>query len=662
MPPPRTAGPAPAAAAVTLAAAALAAVMAAPVLREPATRIFGTEIVGRHLDAYTVIAQFEEPGPLTLHSQPLTDLAGAALARHTGGVVAYNVVVLVSFPLAALTAFLFVLRLTGSRLAAVVAALGYAFSPFHLAHAAYHPHVAQVQWLPLYLLGLWLCLERFTTARGALLAAAAAVTVLTNFYGGFIAATLTPVAVVAFWLAVRREAPADAARHLWKTAATLAAVALAGVAYLYVVQAAAPLEEAQGRFPADDLGRYGALWWAYLLPPVEHPVAGEWARTALARAGVTDGLLEQQVASSLPLVALALAAVAGWLASGRGRSAPAVPAMLALGAAGLLLSLAPGQQIGGVPLPAPASILHDIAPMFRSYARFGVVVGLAVSTLAGIGAARLWDGRTMARRVVVAACVAAAVLELPLWPPWRSHDVLPTRAHRFAATLPDAARIIELGPPAKEDQPLPRLLGRPLAFLTTHIGEVADPWLAETLAGWGYTHALYRRPSDASRVLESRPLRGFRQLQAFADGAVMEIAPVGPPLAIRWDTGFYPREESASGTWRWMRENGRWTVINSGQSPIEATLDVEIAGFPGDREVEVLVNYVPYARLKVGAARTRHRLGPLVLRPEGTGILFRTTTPPVVADSVLGNGDPRLLSIAIWNWHWTRSDSDQGGR
>jgi hypothetical protein len=24
-----------------------------------------------------------------------------------------------------------------------------------------------------------------------------------------------------------------------------------------------------------------------------------------------------------------------------------------------------------------------------------------------------------------------------------------------------------------------------------------------------------------------------------------------------------------------------------------------------------------------------------------------------VAHSILGNGDPRSLSIAIWDWHWT---------
>jgi hypothetical protein len=195
----------PGAAGIAALAAILTALMAAPVLIEPTMRLFGTEIVGRHHDPYTVIAQFERPPGLTLYSQPATDFAGAALARVGGGVAAYNVIVLASFPLAALFTWMLVHRLTRSTLAAAFAALAFAFSVFHVAQSAYHPHVAQVQWIPLYLLALWLCLERFTAARGLCLAFAAALVALSNFYGGFIAAVMTPVAVGAFVLVSKRE-------------------------------------------------------------------------------------------------------------------------------------------------------------------------------------------------------------------------------------------------------------------------------------------------------------------------------------------------------------------------------------------------------------------------------------------------------------------------
>ena len=143
--------------ALTAAAAALLVtiVMAAPVIRAPSERIFGAEIVGRHHDPFTVMQQFERPLSLGVYWQPVTDLTGAALFRVTGAVPAYNWLVLLSFPLSAVAAFLLARHLALPPAGALLAALLFAFSPFHIAQAAYHPHIAQTQWLPLYLLALW---------------------------------------------------------------------------------------------------------------------------------------------------------------------------------------------------------------------------------------------------------------------------------------------------------------------------------------------------------------------------------------------------------------------------------------------------------------------------------------------------------------------------
>src|SRR5204863_4454180 len=136
-----------------------------------------------------------------LYSQPITDLTGAAIARFTGAVSAYNWLVLLSFPLSAATAYLLARHLALRPAAALFAALLFAFSPFHLAHAAYHPHIAQTQWLPLYLLALWRCMDDATWIAMGFLAVATAAVTLSNFYGGLIAAVITPVAIGGYWLA-----------------------------------------------------------------------------------------------------------------------------------------------------------------------------------------------------------------------------------------------------------------------------------------------------------------------------------------------------------------------------------------------------------------------------------------------------------------------------
>src|SRR5688500_10188455 len=107
--------------------------MAAFVIRAPSERVFGMEIVGRHHDPFTVMEQFEQPVSIGMYSQPVTDLTGASLARISGTVAAYNWLVLLSFPLSTVAAYLLARHLALSQAGAAVAAIAYAFSPFHIA-------------------------------------------------------------------------------------------------------------------------------------------------------------------------------------------------------------------------------------------------------------------------------------------------------------------------------------------------------------------------------------------------------------------------------------------------------------------------------------------------------------------------------------------------
>src|SRR5688572_23447063 len=280
--------------AVSAAAAVITAVIAAAVLRAPSERIFGMEIVGRHHDPFTVMQQFERPVALGMYSQPVTDITGALLARATGPIAAYNLLVLLSFPLAAATAYLLARHLTLSRYAAAVAALAYAFSPFHLAHAAYHPHIAQTQWIPLYLLALWRCLDAATPAAVAFLGLATLAVTLSNLYGGLIAAVITPVAVAAYWL-VMREADRRPTRSLTITVITLVLIAACGLTYVWYTAHAVMANRDAFVAPRRDLFLYSAQLRSYFVPPAAHPWFGGAVQRMWAAAGVRDGLLEQQV-------------------------------------------------------------------------------------------------------------------------------------------------------------------------------------------------------------------------------------------------------------------------------------------------------------------------------------------------------------------------------
>ena len=384
---------------VTALATAVTVVIAITTLRGPSERVFGMAIVGWHHDPFTVMRQFEGSARPEMYWQPVTDVPGGLLATMFGGTAAYNGIVLLSFPLAAAAAFLLARHLSLSAGGATLAAMAFAFAPFHIAHAAYHPHIAQVQWIPLYLLALWRCLDRASWTRAALLAGATVAVTLSNFYGGLIAAAITPVAIGAYAIA-RRSTATVRARDLALTFTLLAVLAMAGVAYIVIRAPELIANRAAFAFPPIDLERYRATAWSFLTPPVAHPVFGAAAIRFWDASGMRVGMLEQQVFLGWSVIALALVATARWLNDRRGL----VPVLVSIAGVALYFATSP-----------PAWLYHAL-PMFRSYARFGVVVQLMTALVAGMGFDWLWHAATWRGRTAAAVLTLLIVAEYAVSP------------------------------------------------------------------------------------------------------------------------------------------------------------------------------------------------------------------------------------------------------
>ena len=622
--------PAPRGAALAFAVASgVTLMMAAPVLRAPSERIFGSgAILGREdpgRDPLVVIGQFRTGEVARPYLQPLTDLPGRALARLIGPVAAYNAVVLATFPLAAAGAYLLSRHLLASHLAAMVAALAYAFLPFHVTQAGGHPHVAQTHWMALYFLALWRSVDRPSPLRAAWLVAAAVAVTASNFYGGLIAATLSPIALVAYGAAL----PAAPGESRWRrvaiTGAVLAAAAGAGGA---LVLRYAPDARALA-FDRADLFTWSAKWWSYLVPPAEHPLWGAAVRDFWARHGVGEAALEhQQVGIAWSL--LALAAVPAWRWARGDRDAPgvrSVPALVVV-AAPVLCSLSPERAVGPFTFVRPSAVLYAILPMFRAYARFGVVAGLMASLLAGMGAAWLWRRPGRPGRGVVVFLLALAAVESAPFPPWRWRDVLPTRAHRWLAALPGAPRVLDCGGPG---------------------ADCGQPNLADTLRAQGVRHAVVRADSASGRWLAARGTpAGLLAGPRFADSAVLEVAPGLSRTHVSGLLGFYPREYEGARTWRWMAQTGAVRIV--APEPADAVLEIELRSFPAQRRVSWLLDGRPLGVLEATADWRRYTLPLGRLRAGESTVTLGCVSPATVAGDILGNGDPRLLALAVGDW------------
>jgi hypothetical protein len=624
-------------------------VMAAPVLRAPSERVFGMEIVGRHYDPFVVMAQMAAPLRTSIYSQPVTDIPGALLARLSGPVAAYNWLVLLSFPLSAAAAYLLARYLTLSPMAAGLAAMAFAFSPFHIAHAAYHPHVAQIQWIPLYLLALFYCLDRATPAAVALLGGATIAVTLSNFYGGLIAAVVTPIAVAGYWVFTGANG-SRSMRRLAVTVSSLALLAAGGLIYMWFGAGAVVENPAAFAFPRSDLFRYSSRWWSYLVPPVEHPLLGAAALRIWDGAGVREGLLEQQVSLGAGLLALGAIGALGWFTRDQERlSATRVPILVIIAVVALVCSLSPERTLGGIPFTRPSAWLYDVMPMFRSYARFGVVVQLMTALLAGIGLDRLRGAGTRRAQLAAAALVVLVAGEYAVHPSAMSRDVLPTTAHRWVARQGHDWQVLDCTPLTSESASVHWLTAGRVTMLGGAIDDCGDGHLPAKLAANGYTHLLERNAS----VDAEPPRDGLRIAARFADGRVFTVIAKTPAIYTSTMAGFHRRERDDEWAWRWMGGDGTWTIVNTGSVPIVATLHVEVSAFHWARGLEVRLDGRPIQSLRVDTPRRFYELGPLDVPPGRHQLVFHPVEEPTVAREVIDNRDPRRLSFAIGAWHWS---------
>ena len=653
-----------AAEALAAAAAALAVtiVIALPVVRAPSERMFGAEIVGRHHDPFTVMQQFERPLTLGVYWQPVTDLTGAALSRVTGAVPAYNWLVLLSFPLSAVAAFLLARHLALPPAGALLAALLFAFSPFHIAHAAYHPHIAQTQWLPLYLLAVWRCMDEATLTAVAFLAAATVAVTLSNFYGGLIAAVITPIAIATYWIARARFVPRGL-RQLGITVGTLAALSAAGLTFVRWAAPGVVSNPAAYAFGRDDLFRYSAKWWSYLVPPVAHPLLGGLARRTWDAAGVSDGLLEQQVTVGWSVILLGVIAIAGWFSARGGArlkrsrsmnpaiAEAAAPILATLAIVALVCSLSPERTTLGVTFTRPSALLYATLPMFRSYARFGVIVQLMAALLAGIGASWLLARGTRPARAIYAGLVVLAIAEYAVWPPALSRDVLPTAAHRWAMRQTGALRVLDCEPLTPESSSVSWLTNGRIEAMDAAVGECAEPEAAANIWAAGFTHVLVRNARQRRWLNEHGETEGFAAQARFADADIFAVRPRAL-IYTQQIAGFWPTERGGDASWRWMGADASWTIVTP-RPQARVTLDVDMSAFNVARPLAVRLDGGAAQTLHVTQAARTYRIGPLALSAGPHVLTFHSTAPATVADEVLGNGDRRALSFAMRTWTWT---------
>ena len=325
--------------------------------------------------------------------------------------VAHNVALLLAFILSATGMYYLVRYLTGDRRAAAISAIGFAFCPFVFAHTA-HIQLLMTAGLPFSLLAFHRLADRPSRGRGTALGATmAAQAICCGYYGVFV------VLMVGFAIAA-----VATTRRLWTNRVYWTAIAAAAaVAVLLVAPLFLPYLTVQRvggfRRELEDAVQFSARWSDYL------------ASSSYAHAWMLSHLRQWSDVLFPGCVTLVFGVWGAWIAT---RDRRRHELLVVYGGLTLLAFWA---SFG--PTLLLYSALYKAIPMFawlRAPARFGLIVELGLSVLAGVAIAA-WLRRVPRPGLVTAALVvvAAGELAVPLYMP----DVPPVEpVYRALATLP----------------------------------------------------------------------------------------------------------------------------------------------------------------------------------------------------------------------------------
>lgn len=381
-------------------------------------------------------------------------------------VAAYNLIIFIGFFTSALSAYILAYFITQQVRASIVAGLIFSFSPFHLMQLTKHLWLATTQWIPLYfLLLLLLFIETFHGGKRRtyvpfLCAVFFALVLFENYYYGYMAFLLTVLVFLLhiFWLGFNRRMK-DFQIRPW----IIFCFSCALLILPFMVSIWTNLQAAnRGLICSDDyirsmheLNIYGTRWFHYFIPPFSHPLWGKTVKEWLCSPITTENWGEKTLfIGVVPLFLAGYAVYRSWKGKTKDlMKRKIVFFFLVIVFLAFILSFQGYLNVAGIKFPFASQFLHQVFPMFRAYARFGIFVILGLSILAALGVKELntkgghWHFLSMP---ILVSLIIFEFINFPPYPVTRT-DKIP-QVYKWLRDQPGQQIIVEY-PLAEWDTP-----------------------------------------------------------------------------------------------------------------------------------------------------------------------------------------------------------------
>lgn len=380
---------------------------------------------------------------LTRITSVVPDLIALPLSRFVGAVATYNFLVALGLFLTAMAAAWLVSYATGSRSVGFWGGLAFALFPFIQLAATSWPSFTHMYWLPLVVLGAFHYADGASFRRLLLLPALVVGATLTNPYIGFFALVVL-IASGVIWVpvAVRqlRLAPRSTRRLVLWIAAAMSLGVLLAVGVLVVALRGSVERE------LSDLDVYGLRLAELVRPTVVNRFSSELIEPT-SSAGY-HGSNTTEIAQYVGWSTIVLAVVG--FGAPRSRLRESRQWLLSLTGMGLGLVFAMSHAMFFGLVPAPGRVLHEFAPFFRVYSRFGVVVYLFLLVAAGHGVLALVRGRDQVWRLAIVG-VLCAVTFVELWAPLPGRSTAIERPEFTRSVSDESDPVVAMYPIVRSD-------------------------------------------------------------------------------------------------------------------------------------------------------------------------------------------------------------------
>ncbi len=550
------------------------------------------------------------PQGASLGFQPI-DLTNALLTLPVlftaGPLTAYGVAAILGFALSGWLGWMLALRLTHSMPAALIAGGIIAAAPQHVAHFfdGQIEHVA-LQWVVLFFLVLVHAAHKPTWTSGLWVAISATLVIYTNFYHALFVALASGIWLL-HWLITQREQRWHSLRPLL---IALPLVMLLILPLLPSVLTGKTQSSRQGQHWQAQAENFSVDAIDLLLPSANHPLWGSVVKPYQASLHpksanwiVTPGYVA--------LILAIVGAVTAWVES-------RIWAIMYLVLWGY--ALGPTLHIGGVAtgIPLPYALINDL-PIINFAYRLpqALLIGLVpLALLAGYGTRTLLAHTAGWRRVGVMAVLGGGML-LEAAPPTMTiwHDDTPPAY----ATLHDAPgallvlpfqqgavaqKSILLQAQMRHTRPIiggyvPRLpdypfadtpLVRQLQQLTCDPDAAHQPAAIQAIddlpSAYGISHVVLqldqlspRKQRCAVYLLET--VMGLEPSLVLGDDT-LAIYPVPGELATTFlfaDGSWFLEADGKGQTWRWMGEQGKLLLVNTGDTPRTGVVEMHMESY-----------------------------------------------------------------------------------